>query len=221
MAQRMQDIDSRRWGPDVWRTLHWIAAAYPERNPSSQTRSIVEHFVTRALPSVLLPCGDCRQHFREFLSRHRAEASRAFASRDALERFLLKAHNRVAARLQQPQWTLRQLRGEFSAQGLEEDGDSDDGRDDEDDERSTVVAGAGRALRRNTRVFRRRRAAAPYTRTSTSTQRSNKPKKTCKNCSSTRRVTRSATRSVTRRRASQQQQQQQQHLLGSVRGHTQ
>jgi bacterioferritin-associated ferredoxin len=87
----MRDVDPATWGGDGWRFLHAIGSAYPTE-PDRETRRAMHQLVESL--QVLLPCGQCRRHLREFAreSGMRTPDSAPLRSRDALRAWLDAAH---------------------------------------------------------------------------------------------------------------------------------
>jgi len=59
-------MDPVIWGPTLWSSLHFISMTYPE----SPTKKDIEHNIVflHSLSNVL-PCGVCKQHFKELLDK--------------------------------------------------------------------------------------------------------------------------------------------------------
>lgn len=87
----MEDIDPATWGGDAWRFLHTLARAYPV-TPDGQTRRAMYHLLSSL--ETLLPCTQCRQHFRDQMRSTglRSSESGPLLSRKALEKWLDAAH---------------------------------------------------------------------------------------------------------------------------------
>jgi len=64
--------DPKVWGPFYWYVLKSIAHNYPD-NPNIETKNHVKG-VFYGLQS-LLPCSECRRHYREYLKKHPIEPS--------------------------------------------------------------------------------------------------------------------------------------------------
>jgi hypothetical protein len=82
------------WGPPTWTALHLLAAGYPP-SPTPPVRRSCRAFL-EALPW-MLPCEACGYHFRQFLLGWPGGSGKAASCRDALQCFLVDAHNAVAA----------------------------------------------------------------------------------------------------------------------------
>jgi hypothetical protein len=87
----MENIEPSIWGGDAWRFLHALAKAYPA-SPDSETRREMFRFLSAL--QVLLPCAQCRQHFRQYMDKTqvRSGESRPLLSGAALGKWLDKAH---------------------------------------------------------------------------------------------------------------------------------
>jgi FAD-linked sulfhydryl oxidase len=86
------NISPQAWGPKLWKSLHYIAFAYPEQPSDEQKRAALG--LLQALGQ-LLPCEKCRQHYSAYL----AEFPPNVDSRTAFARYLNELHNKVNARL--------------------------------------------------------------------------------------------------------------------------
>ncbi|CAK9043750.1 Putative FAD-linked sulfhydryl oxidase 347L [Durusdinium trenchii] len=78
------------WGPAMWKSLHCLVHNMPQHLPPEQQRSF-EDMMT-SLPSTL-PCGSCGDHLRQHL--HDDPPTPYLATRDDLERWLVRLHNTV------------------------------------------------------------------------------------------------------------------------------
>jgi hypothetical protein len=87
------------WGPVLWRAIHDMALAYPERPSPEDARSVEAFF--RALPA-LLPCAACGEKLRAELLAEPVSGGPA-RSRAALYAWTVRLHNRVNARLGKPE----------------------------------------------------------------------------------------------------------------------
>ena len=90
------NIDPARWGKHVWKSLHYIAHAFPEQPSEQQKQAALQ--VMQSLAH-LLPCAKCREHYAAYL----AEAPPNVESREAFARYLNQLHNKVNARLDKEQ----------------------------------------------------------------------------------------------------------------------
>jgi len=94
-----EKIDLREpdtWGPLLWFNLHNGAAKYP-LNPTNIVRSKVIHFV-EGLP-YLIPCEDCAEHAKEYISENKIKLKKGTESRDGLFEFFYNFHDAVNKRL--------------------------------------------------------------------------------------------------------------------------
>ena len=92
------------WGPHLWYIMHIISFEYPE-TPSEYDKRIYHDFYT-SLKDVI-PCQDCRKHYREFITRY--PISPHLDSRSALIKWVVQVHNFVNNSLGKPEMTLEQV----------------------------------------------------------------------------------------------------------------
>lgn len=85
-------IDPRRWGPGMWRSIHWIAAAYPNE-PTLHDKSAYNTYFT-SLGNVL-PCKTCRQEYKLKIQHDPIRLE----SRRALQLWCSKLHNDINRRV--------------------------------------------------------------------------------------------------------------------------
>jgi hypothetical protein len=87
----MDNIDPALWGGDGWRFLHTLAKAYPV-SPDGQTRREMFRLLTAL--ETLLPCAQCREHFRQYMSETKVQSSesRPLLSRVSLRAWMDAAH---------------------------------------------------------------------------------------------------------------------------------
>jgi len=82
------NIDPKQWGPKLWKSLHYIAYAFPEQPTEAQQQAAQSLFQALAH---LLPCAKCRTHY----ANHLAETPPQVESRQALARYVNELHNKV------------------------------------------------------------------------------------------------------------------------------
>ena len=58
------------WGPTVWKSIHLIAAAYPEYPRQSDKAHFKSYFSSLGF---VLPCPTCASSYRAFLRKHPIE----------------------------------------------------------------------------------------------------------------------------------------------------
>lgn len=90
------------FGPHYWFVIHNMGLTYPMR-PNRVAKKRMSAFI-EALP-VLLPCKDCSEHAKEYLSQH--SVCDAVKSRESLYTFLWNFHNHVNERLGKRQMSLK------------------------------------------------------------------------------------------------------------------
>lgn len=90
------------FGPHYWFVIHNMGLTYPMR-PNRVAKKRMSAFI-EALP-VLLPCKDCSEHAKEYLSQH--SVCDAVKSRESLYTFLWNFHNHVNERLGKKQMSLK------------------------------------------------------------------------------------------------------------------
>lgn len=81
------------WGPDVWRSMHYIALGYPEHHPSLDVRQAFATFFE--VLGTVLPCGKCSQHYAENLMQ--SPVADAMNDRASLFGWTVDLHNKVNA----------------------------------------------------------------------------------------------------------------------------
>ena len=103
-ARVLSSASPEVWGPPTWQSLHFLAAGYP-KNPTPPVKKSCDAFL-RALPW-MLPCESCGYHLRKFLRTYPGGAPKAASCREALQCFLVDAHNsvRLHTRPGQRPWT--------------------------------------------------------------------------------------------------------------------
>jgi hypothetical protein len=87
----MQNVAPDKWGASAWKFIHTIGEAYP-KVPDRQTRAAMHHFLQSL--HVILPCMQCRNHFREFCDASRLDSPECghLLSNKALNAWLHRAH---------------------------------------------------------------------------------------------------------------------------------
>jgi hypothetical protein len=96
MKQKNPNMRTRAWGPPMWFALTCIAMGYPEKHPTSQQRRAYKMFFY--LLAYVLPCGLCRDSYREFVKELKLD-SKVMSSRRNLVFWLFKMHNKVNKKL--------------------------------------------------------------------------------------------------------------------------
>jgi len=86
------------WGPIFWNTIHMVAMGYPDDPSYSEKRAAKEW--CNALP-FLLPCSECKEHFREVLAAIPVETW--LDNRTTLVEWTWRVHNDVNRRLEKAQ----------------------------------------------------------------------------------------------------------------------
>ena len=109
-AASMTKMDIRVWGPRAWTFLHAVAFAYPERPTADDRRAY--HLFFRQVARVL-PCAVCARHFGAHVDAVAPDGA-AFASREALARWLYGVHDEVNAQTGKPRPTFEQVRREYA-----------------------------------------------------------------------------------------------------------
>ena len=90
-------VPPNQWGPIVWATIHLFAFGYADQPSYSEKRAAKEFY--NGLP-FLLPCPECRDHFREVLAA--APVEPWLDDRTSLVTWTWMVHNQVNARLGKP-----------------------------------------------------------------------------------------------------------------------
>jgi len=93
--------DPRIFGPEMWVTLHRIAANYPE-NPTYEAKSQLTSFIN-SLPYII-PCQHCGCHFLDFLEKN--SLNNVVTNKKSLVKFFVDAHNNVNYNNGKKQWSL-------------------------------------------------------------------------------------------------------------------
>lgn len=88
------------WGPVFWNTIHIVALGYP-KNPTYGDKKAAKEFFESL--QFLLPCSECRGHFKELLSKH--PITPHLDRRDDLFKYTVMLHNDVNKRLGKPHFT--------------------------------------------------------------------------------------------------------------------
>lgn len=65
MNDVLNDVDPKEWGKNLWGFFDTIVASYPE-NPDAALKQTCLVFFTSF--QTMLPCGKCRQHYKEYIS---------------------------------------------------------------------------------------------------------------------------------------------------------
>jgi hypothetical protein len=87
-----------KWGPSAWAFIHAITFSYPE-HPTDHHRKMAFSFLMSL--TALLPCGRCRVHFHQELSKEGITDFNhpVFQTRLSFSRFMVDVHNAVNRRL--------------------------------------------------------------------------------------------------------------------------
>ena len=90
----MPNLEPKKWGPHMWRSLHSITFAYPD-NPTEEDKINYKSFFN--FLSNVLPCESCRQHYKENITCGNLNINNKeiFESRDNLTKWLYELHNLV------------------------------------------------------------------------------------------------------------------------------
>jgi hypothetical protein len=99
------------FGPIFWKTLHVMAANYPERPTPEQAKKMQQWLQCF---DVALPCETCAVHFRAYIKAEEKNLSTITSSREHLFTFLWDLHNRVNARLGKPQMSLEEAKAMYT-----------------------------------------------------------------------------------------------------------
>ena len=97
--------DPDAFGPAFWFTLHNSSTTYPN-NPTDVIRHNMAQLLTH-LP-LLVPCITCKEHFYSFIKQ--SNLDEIVASRDALFKFFVDAHNYVNRRYGKPEMFIDQAK---------------------------------------------------------------------------------------------------------------
>ena len=97
------------WGSSTWKTMFSIAYAYPPV-PTKDERVAANNYFNSL--KYLLPCADCRQHYRELLKSLPVEKSTV--SKVELLKWLEEVSNRVNKMLEKDQIKFQKIYEEMS-----------------------------------------------------------------------------------------------------------
>lgn len=89
------------WGPSTWKSMNAIAFTFPDEPTEDQRRAYHTWFT---LFTEVLPCQECREHYRQLLKTHPIDTR----SRSHLTRWLVEAHNAVNKRLKRKTMTFEE-----------------------------------------------------------------------------------------------------------------
>jgi len=104
------NLNTAVWGPGTWTFLHAFAASYPEKADAGD-RAKARQFL--AALQFALPCTHCREEYGKMLT----ETPPRVGGRDALERWVWRAHVSVNRRLGKPDGpTLAQTRARLAGE---------------------------------------------------------------------------------------------------------
>ena len=92
------------WGPHLWFIMHVISFEYPQQ-PSEYDKRIYHDFYT-SLKDVI-PCQDCRKHYREFITRY--PISPHLDTRSSLIKWVIQVHNFVNKSLGKPELSVAEV----------------------------------------------------------------------------------------------------------------
>ena len=87
------------WGPYGWKTLHSVAALYPDE-PTLQDKQLARTWLDNYTSTITCPF--CREHFTGVLETYR-RSNDILANRHNFFWFTIKAHNTANAQLNKPQ----------------------------------------------------------------------------------------------------------------------
>lgn len=86
------NVSPSQWGPKIWKSLHYIAYAYPDTPNEAQKQAAMS--LVMALRE-LLPCEKCRGHYSTYVGENPPNVD----SRTEFAKYLHQMHNQVNARL--------------------------------------------------------------------------------------------------------------------------
>ena len=96
-----------RWGQDYWRVLHAATFLYPEQPTEADKARMIA--LLRLVP-YLLPCSACGLHFAQQLQGPEGLTAEVLATREAVSRWLVDAHNEVNRRVGKPEVAYERVR---------------------------------------------------------------------------------------------------------------
>jgi hypothetical protein len=92
------------WGPIFWHTIHIVALGYPKKPTYTDKKCAKEFYESFA---VLLPCGQCRQHYIDHLKKN--PLTPFLDTRGDLFKWTVMIHNEVNKMLNKPIWTEQEI----------------------------------------------------------------------------------------------------------------
>ena len=96
------NLDPNIWGHAGWKIIYAIGYGYPD-NPTLEEQVQVYNYFTSL--SYLLPCGDCRNHYKDNLLKYPL-INNVIRSRTSLLNWINTVHNDVNIRLHKQPITL-------------------------------------------------------------------------------------------------------------------
>jgi hypothetical protein len=112
-------IKATVWGPHIWKSIHYIAMAYPDR-PSPMDRRRYKHFFMTL--HEFIPCKTCAINYVRHVTQELPPIDRFLDSADHIFEWTVMLHNMVNKELGKPSWTVQQAK---EALAHEEGGKSD------------------------------------------------------------------------------------------------
>ncbi len=97
-------MDPRVWGPHFWFVLHLISFNYPD-NPSTFDKE--QHKAFYHSVKDILPCANCRQHYKNYLSQYPIEPN--LDRRMDLITWVIQIHNFVNVALGKQPMSVEQV----------------------------------------------------------------------------------------------------------------
>lgn len=103
------ELDISSWGPRTWGVGEQYAQIYPW-NPSEEKKAEARAlFEANGYFVRLVPCPSCVGHFNRYARENPPDVD----SREALVRWILRAHNKVNERNGKPTWSYEQVNRRF------------------------------------------------------------------------------------------------------------
>lgn len=90
-------MNTNKWGPPMWKSLHAISFGYPVKPTHEQKKSYMTFFLS---VGDVLPCSFCRVSYKKYIYSHPTILDDSImASRYTLTKWLFDIHNRINEKL--------------------------------------------------------------------------------------------------------------------------
>ena len=89
------NISPKIWGPKTWKSIHYMAFAYPEQ-PTDEQKQAASNLLYSL--QYLLPCEKCRNHYAAYIAQNPPQVN----SRAEFTQYINTLHNHVNGTLGKP-----------------------------------------------------------------------------------------------------------------------